>query len=108
MVLDTSLFVLTVRGKEKLIDLGRPVHVGDNSITSVVWISESDSVRQDIMARSSLKEHIPIASFQPLSQKKFNHVSVTVVEHLLQEFWRTIEEICEIAGLNHSVELIIR
>jgi hypothetical protein len=36
--------------------LWRPVQIGDNSIGSVVRISEGDSVRQDIMARSTSTE----------------------------------------------------
>ena len=67
MVLDASFFVLAVRSKEQLIDLWRPVQIGDNSIGSVVRISEGDSVRQDIVTRPTSTEHIPIAGLKPFS-----------------------------------------
>lgn len=67
VVLDASFFILTVRSKEQLIDLWRPVQIGDNSIGSVVRISEGDSVRQDILTRSTSTEHIPIAGLKPFS-----------------------------------------
>jgi hypothetical protein len=47
--------------------LWRPVQIGDNSIGSVVRISEGDSVRQDIVTRPTSTEHIPIAGLKPFS-----------------------------------------
>lgn len=54
VILDASFFVLAERGEEELVDLRRPVHVGDGSIAGVVRIVEGNRMSEDVVAGSVL------------------------------------------------------
>lgn len=49
MILDASLLILAERGEEELVDLRRPVHVGDGTIAGVVGIVEGNRMSEDVM-----------------------------------------------------------
>jgi hypothetical protein len=52
VVLYAAFLVLTVRGQEELVYLGRPVEVSDHPVGSVVGVGEGDSLSQDVVSRS--------------------------------------------------------
>jgi hypothetical protein len=96
MVLDSSLIILTVRSKEKFLDLRRPIEIRHHPISSVVVIFEGDSMRKNVMGRS-------IFGLELILQHLLNHVSLTMIKHLLHIFRRTIEKISEVSRFNDII-----
>ena len=101
MIFDTSFLILRVRGQEQLIDLRGPIQAGDNSIGGVVGIWEGQAMRKAFLAT-------PVSVFESLFEKHLDHISITMVQYLLQEFWRFIEEFIEVSRLDHSIQLFTR
>lgn len=49
MVLDAPFFILRVGGQEELIDLGRPVEAGDDSVGGVIGICKGQAMRKALL-----------------------------------------------------------
>jgi hypothetical protein len=50
---------------------------------------------------------VPVTGLEAFAQKQLDHVAVAVVEHLLEELGRTVEEVGEVARLDHGVEFLV-
>jgi hypothetical protein len=78
--------------------LRRPIDGGHHSVGCVVGIGEGQALAQDIMPR-------PVSVFEALGEQHLDHISISVVQHLLQKFGGLIEKITEIAALHNSLQL---